>query len=228
MTWKSMRLCSSIVSNVSSAHRKAGRILVVALAVAIAPALARASAVNFSPAFEHATEVTRSAVVANAASGNVPLNVSKSTGCGSISCTAVTALTFNFTLSAAPRATQHFTNMTGVTWTSLTFTETGVAASDITCSSNLFSCSVMANGANGARIVLTAFGTLIGVPAGQSFELGFGCKSGGCAAWPTLNFTANANANLVPEPNTAMLALTGFGLIGGAFILWRRKHTFPA
>src|SRR5215469_5922642 len=208
MTWKSMRLCSSIVSNVSSTHRKAGRILVLTLAVAIMPAIARAGSVNFLP-----TQVTRSTVVANAASTNIPLNVSKSAGCGSGSCTAVTSLTFTFTLSAAPRAAHHFTNMTGVTWTRLTFTETGVAASAITCSSGIFSCSVLPNGANGARIVLTAFGTLIGVPAGQTFELGFGCKSGGCGAWPTLNFTANANANLVPEPNSAMLALTGFGLI---------------
>ena len=227
MTWKSTRLCSSIAPNVSSTHRKAVQILVVALAVAIMPALARASSVNFSPAFDHATEMNRSAVVANAAATNTPLNVNKATGCGSsYSCTAVTALTFTVALSTAPHPTQHFTNMSGVAWTSLTFTETGVAASNITCSSNLFNCSVMPNGANGARIVLTAFGTLIGVPAGQSFELGFGCKSGGCAAWPTLNFTADAN--VVPEPNTAMLALTGFGLIGGAFILWRRKHTFSA
>lgn len=227
MTWKSMRLCTSIASNLSSPHRKAGRILVLVLVVSILPALARASSVNFSPAFDHATEVNRSAVVANAAATSTPLNVNKPTGCGSsYSCTAVTALNFMVALSAASQATQHFTNMSGVAWTSLTFTETGVAASNIACSSNLFSCSVMPNGANGARIVLTAFGTLIGVPAGQSFELGFGCKSGGCAAWPTLTLTADAN--LVPEPNTAMLALTGFGLIGGAFILWRRKHTFSA
>jgi hypothetical protein len=191
------------------------------------PAIARAGSVDFSPAFDHATVVSRSAVVANVATSDTPLVVNKATGCGSsYSCTALTALTFTVALSTAPQPTQHFTNMTGVAWTGLTLTETGVAASDITCSSNLFSCSVMADGTNGARIVLNAFGTLIGVPAGQSFELGFGCKSGGCAAWPSVTFTANAN--LVPEPNTAMLALTGFGLIGGASIFWRRKQAFSA
>ena len=172
-------------------------------------------------------DVNRSAVVANAAAANTPLTVNKATGCGSsYSCTAVTALTFSVPLSTTPQPTRHFTNMTGAGWTSLTLTETGVAASDLNCRSNIFSCSVMPVGANGARVVLTAFGTLIGVPAGQSFELGFGCKGGGCAAWPSLNFTAEAN--LVPEPDTGMLALTGFGLIAGAFILWRRKHTFSA
>lgn len=227
MTWKSMRHCSSAVSHVSFARRKATRFLALALAVAITPAIARASTVDFTPALDHGTEVSRSAALANAAATNTPLNLNKAIGCGSsYSCTALTALTFTIALSTAPQTTQHFTNMSGVSWTSLTLTESGVAASDITCSSNIFSCSVVANGANGARIVLTAFGSLIGVPAGQSFELGFGCKSGGCAAWPSLNFTADANPNLVPEPNTAMLALTGFGLVGGAF-LWRR-HTFSA
>ena len=228
MTWKWMRLCSSIDSNVSSSHRKAGRILVLALAVAIVPAIARASSVDSSPAFDHATQVNRSAVVANAAAAVTPLNVNKVTCGSSSSCTAVTALTFSLALSTARYGAQHFTNKTGVAWTSLTLSETGVAASNITCSSNIFSCSVMPEGTNGARIVLTAFGTLIGVPAGQSFELGFGCKGGACAAWPSLNFTADANPNLVPEPNTAMLAMTGFGLIGGAFLLFRRKHAFSA
>lgn len=225
MIWKSMRFCSSAVSHVSFANRKTRPILILALAVAITPAIARASTVDFFPAFDHGAEVGRAAALANAAATNTPLNLNKAIGCGSsYSCTAVTTLAFTIALSTTPQTAQHFTNMSGVNWTSLTLTETGIAASDITCSSNIFSCRVMSNGANGARIVLTAFGTLIGVPAGQSFELGFGCKSGGCAAWPSLNFTADPN--LVPEPDTAMLALTGFGLVGVAF-LWRR-HNFSA
>jgi len=171
----------------------------------------------------HATPVVANGSTASGA----PLVVNAALGCGTAySCTAVSALTFSFAISGSSQPTLHFTNLSGANWHSLTLTEMGTASSAIACTSNLFTCSVMADGANGARIVLTVFGNMIGVPAGQSFELGFGCKSGGCAAWPSTEFSAIAN--LVPEPNTAMLALTGFGLIGCAFILWRRaKRLLP-
>jgi hypothetical protein len=223
MTWKSMRLCSSIVPNVSFAHRKAGRVLVLALAVAIIPATAKASSVNFSPAFNHAAVVNRSPEVLQATASNAPLVVDTALFCGNLySCTAVNALSFTFAISAGSQGTLHFTNLSGVSWHNLTLTETGIAAADITCTSNIFGCSIMPAGANGARIVLTVLGNLIGVPAGQSFELGFGCKSGGCLAWPSTQFTADANA--VPEPNSGVLALTGFGLLSSLGMLWRR-HT---
>jgi hypothetical protein len=225
MTWKLMRLCSSLVSKVSFVDRKAGRVLVLVLALAIIPAMAHASSLDFSPVFDHATGVNFSQVASAKATG-APLVVNAALFCGSVySCTAVNALTFTFALSTAIQDTLHFTNLSGVNWHSLTLTETGVAAADINCTSNLFSCSVLPDGANGARIVLTAFGALIGVPAGQSFELGFGCKSGGCLAWPNTDF--EAAANLVPEPNAAMLALTGLGLLGTVVIL-RRRHIFSA
>lgn len=221
MTWKSMRLCSSVVSKISFAQRKAGRVLVLALALAIIPATARASSVNFSPAFNHAAAVNRSPEVLQATASYAPLVVDTALFCGSVySCTAVNTLTFTFAVSGSQR-TMHFTNLSGVSWHNLTLSETGIAAAEITCTSNIFSCSVMPEG-NGARIVLTVLGNLIGVPAGQSFELGFGCKSGGCLAWPSTEFTADANA--VPEPNSGMLALTGFGLLGTLGIVWRR-HT---
>ena len=224
MTWKSMRLCSSVVSNVSFAHRKAGRVLVLALAVAIIPATAKAGSVNFSPAFHHAAVVNRSPEGLQATASSELLGVNTALFCGSAySCTAVNALTFTFAVSGgSPGGTLHFTNLSGVSWHNLTLSENGIAAADLTCTSNIFSCSVMPEGTNGARIVLTVEGNLIGVPAGQSFELGFGCKSGGCLAWPSTEFTADANT--IPEPNTGVLALTGVGLLGSLGMLWRR-HT---
>lgn len=222
MTWKSMRLCSSIVSNLSFAHGKAGRVLVLALALAIIPATAKASSVNFSPALNRAAAVNRSPGVLQATASNAPLVVDTALFCGSsYSCTAVSALTFTFAVSAGLPGTLHFTNLSGVSWHNLTLTEAGIAAADITCTSNIFNCSVMPDGANGARIVLTVVGNLIGVPAGQSFELGFGCKSGGCMAWPSTEFTADAN--MIPEPNSGVLAMTGVGLLGSLGMLWRRR-----
>jgi len=182
--------------------------------------MARASSLQFSPAFDHATSVNRSAELTSAIASSSPVIVDSALFCGSsYSCTAVNALTFTFAISAGSAGTLHFTNMSGVSWHSLTLTETGIAASDLTCTSNIFSCSIMPQGSNGARVVLTVFGSLVGVPAGQSFEIGFGCKSGGCLAWPSTDFSADAN---VPEPNTAVLALTGVGLIGSLVMLGRR------
>jgi len=193
----------------------------MALAVAIIPATARAGSINFSPAFNHAAAVSRSPQVLQATASSAPLVVDTALFCGSVySCTTVNALTFTFALSVGSQGTMHFTNLSGVSWHSLTLSESGIAAANITCTSNIFSCSVMPEGTNGARIVLTVLGNLIGVPAGQSFELGFGCKSGGCLAWPSTDFTADANA--VPEPNSGVLALTGFGLLGSLGMLWRR------
>ena len=223
MLCRSVRFCSAVVSNVSSANRKAGRVLLLGLVLAILPAMAHASSVDFTPAFDRMTGVNFFRL-ATTTTTTTPIDVNAALFCGTAySCTPVSGLTFSF--SAGFLGTLHFTNMSGVSWHSLTVTESGLPAADITCSSNLFTCSVLPDGANGARVVLTAFGTLLGVPAGQSFEIGFGCKGGGCAAWPSVNFTADVN--LVPEPNTVMLALTGFGLIGsrGSF---RRRHTTSA
>ena len=187
--------------------------------------MARANSVDFAPALDHATGANFLGL-ATATTATTPLDVNAELFCGtSYSCTPLSGLAFTFSFSTGFEGTLHFTNMSGVSWHSLSVTESGLPAADITCTSNLFSCSVFPDGANGARVVLTAFGTLLGVPAGQSFEIGFGCKSGGCAAWPSLNFTADAN--LVPEPNTAMLALTCLGLLGSTDI-FRRRHIFSA
>jgi hypothetical protein len=216
---------SNLVSKVSFADRNAGRILVLMLALATIPAMARASSVDFSPAFEEVRGVNFLGLAPATPTG-APIGVNDALHCGSLySCTPLNSLAFTFSISAGTDIVLHFTNMTSVTWHGLTLTETGLPAADINCTSNIFACSVMPMGTNGARIVLTVFGTMIGVPPGQSFELGFGCKAGGCTAWPSLEFTADANT--VPEPGTAMLALTGFGLIGCAGIL-RRRHTFTA
>ena len=62
-------------------------------------------------------------------------------------------------------------------------TETGVAAPNISCAADVFSCAVVAFGQNGAKIVLTATGgALTGIPNGNSFEILLSCVNSNC--WP--------------------------------------------
>lgn len=137
-------------------------------------------------------------------------------GCPSGGCTVITGLTFNFSVPQAGFGLLHFLNSSGVTWTSLTLTELGVPAIDVTCTSDAFSCSVVAFG-TGAKIVLTATGEFKGIPNGNSFEIILGCVNGDCPHWPGgLEFTAVANS--VPEPASLVLLLGGV-----AGIYTRRK-----
>ncbi len=130
-------------------------------------------------------------------------------GCSAGNCVTITGLTFNFSVPSAGFGVLHFLNASGVNWTSLILTEVGVAAVNVTCSSDVFSCSVVSFGQNGAKIVLTAVGSALpGIPNGNSFEVILGCVNGNC--WPGgLQFQAAANA--VPEPGTLALMLTGVG-----------------
>ena len=138
-------------------------------------------------------------------------------GCPSNACIPITGLTFNFQVPTAGFGLLHFLNLSGVNWSSLILTETGVAAPNVTCTSDVFSCSIVAFGQNGAKIILTATGgALTGIPNGNSFEVILGCVNSNC--WPGgLQF--NAAANAVPEPATMALMLTGVA----ALVTRRRK-----
>src|SRR6266481_5006171 len=74
-------------------------------------------------------------------------------GCPTNNCVPV-GLNFTFTVPSAGFGLLHFINTSGVTMNSLILTETGVAAANIGCSDNIFSCSVVAFGQNGAKLVL--------------------------------------------------------------------------
>jgi hypothetical protein len=156
--------------------------------------------------------------------------VNNAVGCRkSYSCVPITGLTFGFATPSGGSGVLHFTNMSGVNWTSLILTEVGVPAISVTCSSNLFSCTVVRFGKNGAKMILQAFGSLPGVRAGKSFEISFSCKGDDCLPWPSdLQFDAVANS-VAAEPGALTLLVTGLGLIftgQGLRRNWRRKQTF--
>ena len=92
---------------------------------------------------------------------------------------------------------------------SMILTETGVAAANISCAADIFSCAVVAFGQNGAKLVLTALGPTGGIPNGNSFEILLSCVNA-IAGPATCSSTSTANA-VVPEPGTMALMLTGVG-----------------
>lgn len=128
-------------------------------------------------------------------------------GCPSNACTPV-GLSFSFNVPQGGFGLLHFINASGVTMNSLILTETGVAASNISCAADTFSCAVVAFGQNGAKLLLTALGPTGGIPNGNSFEVLLSCVNSTC--WPS-NLQFNATANAVPEPGTMALMLTGVG-----------------
>jgi len=131
-------------------------------------------------------------------------------GCPGNNCVVLTSNTWSFNVPTGGAGLLHFLNSSGNTWTNLVLTELGVAAANVSCQSDVFSCSVVPFGQNGAQIVLAAVGGLPGIPNGNSFEIILGCAN---LCWPSgLTFNATANTS-VPEPGTMALLLTGVGAI---------------
>jgi len=129
--------------------------------------------------------------------------------CNPPNCTVITGNSFSFTVTKLATYNVSFLNSSGANWTGFTFTETGVAAQNITCTSTIFSCTVNPFGQNGAQLVLTAVAGLPGViPVGSVLEIGLQCLP---TCWPVgLQFNVVANT---PEPGTMVLLLTGVGAI---------------
>ena len=152
------------------------------------------------------------AVAAQAGSIDPGVIIRDPVGCPGNNCVTITGTTFSFAVPSKGFGLLHFLNASGVTWTSLIITEGSVTAIYVSCTSDVFSCTVLAVG-NGAKIILTAVGGLPGIPSGNSFEVILGCLNGNCPHWPGgTEFSAVANGS-VPEPGTMTLLLTGVGAI---------------
>jgi PEP-CTERM motif len=115
---------------------------------------------------------------------------------------------FTFGVPSTGFGTLFFTNTSGVNWTNLQLTESGVSANVIGCSTTAFAnCTVSTiNGVT--TIFLSGVNqNFMGITSGENFSIVFGCVKDAC--WPGgLDFTATAN---VPEPATVALFLTGLG-----------------
>jgi hypothetical protein len=130
----------------------------------------------------------------------------------------ITGLSFSFDVSNRGFEVLHFLNDSGdsgVSWHDLVFSDFGVPTIDVQCSNGVFSCSVVALGKNGAKIVLTALHGGQGLPSDTRLEIVPGCANGNCPLWPSgADFTAIANVpDSVPEPATLTLLATGVGLL---------------
>jgi hypothetical protein len=116
------------------------------------------------------------------------------TRCPEEGCTPV-GLTFSFTVNHNGGSPLFFNNASGQNWVSLTLTESGVPAQDVSCAQNLFlSCTVTGQEDGSVQIVLSGIrgaNPRNGIPAGANFSIGFGCVNGNC--WPRgLRFDAQA------------------------------------
>ena len=109
-------------------------------------------------------------------------------------CTPV-GVDFGFTVNHNGGSPLFFNNASGQNWVSLTLTESGVAAADVSCVQSLFlSCTVTGQDNGSVQIVMSGIRGLNprkGILAGANFSIGFLCVKGNC--WPRgLSFSAHA------------------------------------
>lgn len=114
--------------------------------------------------------------------------------CPEEGCTPV-GVDFGFTVDHNGRPPLFFNNASGLNWISLTLTESGVAAADVSCVQNLFlSCTVTPQEDGSVQIVLSGIRGLNprnGIRAGANFSVGLACVKRSC--WPRgLSFSAHA------------------------------------
>jgi len=133
-----------------------------------------------------------------------PIVVNQAVGCGKqYTCVSITGPSLNLSAASAlagNRRALHFVNLSGTTLSKLIVTETGLPAVDIECNSNVFTCSVVAFGLDGAKIILTPSRTSTGLLNGHGFEIACG---GPCSS----QFDISAVA--IAEPNDILLLLVG-------------------
>jgi len=127
-------------------------------------------------------------------------------------CTPV-GKTFTFSTPASGSGSLFFQNNSGVSWSTLRLTETGVPFSAISCRTNAFlSCSLGTLGSGKTFIFLSGLNReRNGIPLGGVFQITFECRDG---CWPgDLDFrgTANLRSATVPEPASVGLVLIGLG-----------------
>lgn len=130
---------------------------------------------------------------------------------------------FTFGTPASGSGTVAFLNNSGVSWSTLRLTETGVPFNAITCQTNAFlSCSLGTLGNGKTFIFLSGLDpSHTGIPIGHAFEITFACLQG---CWPgglDFNGSANLKSATVPEPASVGLVLLGLG--GIARRKWRQR-----
>lgn len=140
--------------------------------------------------------------VLSAYAGPIVANPALECGKG-YACVSVTGSRFNVssaTALAGNRGVLHFLNSSGKTWNKVILTETGMPAVDIDCSSKVFTCTVVAFGDDGAKIILTSGKTSTGILSGRGLEVNCG---GPCPS------QLEVSAVPLPEPNGALILLAG-------------------
>jgi hypothetical protein len=161
-------------------------------------------------------------IIHNITGGTAPTRLS---GCGIEGCTQV-GVNFSFSVNHNGGRPLTFNNASGQDWISLTLTETGVPAEQVTCVQTVFlGCTVTGREDGSVQIVLSGVAGLnprVGIPAGTNFSIGFGCVNHVC--WPRgLNFQAQAGTafRTIDFPGAISTFLYGINNAGdmvGAYI----------